>query len=104
MLNSTTAKQVLQHILAVACSEKPIDVSSYIREKGLAQVSNESEIELVVQGVLDKSPNQLAEFRSGKVKVRGFFFGEVMKALKGKGNPEIINKILDAKLSSPECL
>lgn len=101
LLNSTTAKQVLIDLLS-AKTGSSIDVNAYIQEKGLVQNSNEDEIAAIVQSVIDSKPAQLAEFRSGKVKVRGFFFGEVMKALKGKGNPEIINKILDQKLASPE--
>lgn len=100
-LNSTTAKQVLMDILAMPADSAEIDVDSYIKEKGLIQVSDLSEIAAIVQSVLDSKPSQLAEYRSGKVKLRGFFFGEVMKTLKGKGNPDIINKILDEKLGPP---
>ena len=98
-LNSTTAKQVLLDLLAMEKGSEPVDVGAYVQSKGLIQVSDEGQIAQTVQSVLDSKPDQLAEYRAGKVKVRGFFFGEVMKALKGKGNPEIINKILDEKLS-----
>ncbi|MBX9570163.1 MAG: Asp-tRNA(Asn)/Glu-tRNA(Gln) amidotransferase subunit GatB [Candidatus Obscuribacterales bacterium] len=100
-LNSTTAKQVLLDLLAMDRGSQVVDVKDYIQKKGLIQVSDETQIASIVQTVLDSKPDQLAEFRAGKVKVRGFFFGEVMKSLKGKGNPEIINKILDEKLAGP---
>lgn len=100
-LNSTTAKQVLLDLLAMDKNSQAVDVNEYVQKKGLIQVSDGNQIATIVQTVLDSKPDQLAEFRSGKVKVRGFFFGEVMKALKGKGNPEIINKILDEKLAAP---
>lgn len=93
-LNSTSAKTVLLELLQTVSS-----VSSVIEQKGLVQVSDEKELESIVAKVLEANPSQLAEYRSGKTKVRQFFFGETMKALKGKGNPAIINKILDEKLS-----
>jgi aspartyl-tRNA(Asn)/glutamyl-tRNA(Gln) amidotransferase subunit B len=93
-LNSTSAKTVLAELLQKASS-----VASIIEQKGLVQVSDEKELETIVAKVLEANPTQLEEFRSGKTKVRQFFFGETMKALKGKGNPAIINKILDEKLS-----
>lgn len=99
VLNSTTAKQVLLDLLAMDKATGPVEVSQYVQKKGLSQVSDENQISSIVQAVLDGKPEQLAEYRAGKVKVRGFFFGEVMKALKGKGNPEIINKILDEKIA-----
>lgn len=94
-LNSTTGKQVLQELLQTSGS-----VAQIIESKGLAQVSDEKELAQIISAVIASNPSQLAEFRSGKVKVRQFFFGEAMKVLKGKGNPQIINKILDEKLSA----
>jgi aspartyl-tRNA(Asn)/glutamyl-tRNA(Gln) amidotransferase subunit B len=52
-----------------------------------------------VEAVLNANPSQVEEFRSGKTKVRQFFFGEVMKATKGKANPGVINKVLDDLLA-----
>jgi aspartyl-tRNA(Asn)/glutamyl-tRNA(Gln) amidotransferase subunit B len=77
------------------------DVSKLIESKGLAQVSDEGPIKAMVQAVLDKSPSQIAEYASGKTKVRQYFFGEVMKAAKGKANPQVINKLLDEMLPTP---
>ena len=93
-LNSTTGKQVLLELLQSGGS-----VGQIIESKGLAQVSDEKELEQIIARVIADNPSQLAEFRGGKVKVRQFFFGEAMKVLKGKGNPQIINKILDEKLT-----
>lgn len=93
-LNSNSAKQVLLSLL-----ENGGDVASIIQSKGLAQISDTSEIEKAVMKALTDNPGQLAEYRGGKTKVRQFFFGEVMKALKGKANPQLINKILDEKLA-----
>lgn len=92
-IGSTTAKQLLPELL-----KEGGDVNKIIQEKGLAQVSDEGGLKTVVEGILTKFPVQLAEFRSGKEKVRQFFFGETMKATKGKGNPQVINKLLDELL------
>lgn len=94
-LNSNSAKQVLVELL-----QKQSTVGEVIQSKGLVQISDEGELEKVIAGVLESNPSQLAEYRAGKTKVRQFFFGEAMKALKGKGNPAVINKILDEKLAA----
>jgi aspartyl-tRNA(Asn)/glutamyl-tRNA(Gln) amidotransferase subunit B len=93
-VNSTTAKQLLIEVL-----ENGGDVQEIIQSKGLAQISDESGIKDTVAKILADNPGQLADFRSGKTKLRQFFFGEVMKATKGKANPQIINKLLDEMLS-----
>lgn len=94
-LNSTSAKLVLTELLKEAGT-----VAKVIESKGLVQVSDEGELKAVLEQVLIDNPAQLAEFRGGKVKVRQFFFGESMKRLKGKGNPAVINKLLDELLAA----
>ncbi|HEY9784009.1 MAG TPA: Asp-tRNA(Asn)/Glu-tRNA(Gln) amidotransferase subunit GatB [Candidatus Obscuribacterales bacterium] len=93
VIGSTTAKQVLIELLASAG-----DVETIIKDKGLAQISDEAGLKELVEKVLADSPSQLEDFRKGKTKVRQYFFGEVMKATRGKGNPQIINKLLDELL------
>jgi aspartyl-tRNA(Asn)/glutamyl-tRNA(Gln) amidotransferase subunit B len=56
----------------------------------------------MVEEVLARSTQQLADYKSGKVKLRQYFFGEVMKAAKGKANPAVINKLLDELLPEPQ--
>ncbi len=96
-LGSTNAKKLLAELLATAG-----DVEATIDKLGLAQLSDESELKRVVDEVLKRSPQQVEQYRSGKTKVRQFFFGEVMKDTKGKANPEITNKLLDQLLPAPE--
>ncbi len=71
-----------------------------VKEKGLLQVSDEGEIEKVIQDVLDANQNEVADYRSGKEKLFGFFVGQAMKATKGKANPKLVNDILRRKLES----
>ncbi len=65
-----------------------------IEEKGLKQVSDESELTMICSETLKNHPQQLEEFRSGKDKVFYFFVGQVMKQTKGKANPKIVNQVL----------
>lgn len=92
-LGSTTAKQVLIDLLAQGGNVRKV-----IAEKGLAQISDESGLRDIVSQTIQNFPEQHKEFRDGKTKVRQFFFGEMMKATKGKANPQVINKLLDELL------
>ena len=71
-----------------------------IEERGLKQVTDSSEIESLVDKILEDNPNQLSQFRSGKEKLFGFFVGQVMKASGGKANPSQVNEILKSKLNN----
>ncbi len=70
-----------------------------IDEQGLVQVSDVGEIESAISEVINANPQQLAQYRSGKESLFGFFVGQVMKASKGKANPKIVNELLRAKLN-----
>lgn len=69
-----------------------------VKEKGLAQISDESAIIKHVEEVIEANPQQCEQYRSGKDKVIGFFVGQVMKATKGQANPAMVNKLLKEKL------
>ncbi|MBI4682606.1 MAG: Asp-tRNA(Asn)/Glu-tRNA(Gln) amidotransferase subunit GatB [Nitrospirae bacterium] len=74
------------------------DAGVIVKEKGLVQVSDESEIEKAVDDVLANSPNEVERFKAGDAKLMGFFVGQIMKATKGKANPKIVNELLRKKL------
>ena len=76
------------------------DPDAIIEERGLKQVTDSSEIESLVDKILEDNPNQLSQFRSGKEKLFGFFVGQVMKASGGKANPSQVNEILKSKLNN----
>ena len=76
------------------------DPDAIIEERGLKQVTDSSEIEPLVDKILEDNPNQLSQFRSGKEKLFGFFVGQVMKASGGKANPSQVNEILKSKLNN----
>jgi aspartyl-tRNA(Asn)/glutamyl-tRNA(Gln) amidotransferase subunit B len=74
------------------------DAEVIVKEKGLVQISEESEIEKLVDEVIAKHPNEVERFRGGEEKLLGFLVGQVMKASKGKANPQTLNELLKKKL------
>jgi aspartyl-tRNA(Asn)/glutamyl-tRNA(Gln) amidotransferase subunit B len=70
-----------------------------ISVKGLKQITDTAAIERTIDEVLAGNPGQLADYRSGKDKLFGFFVGQVMKATGGKANPAQLNELLKKKLS-----
>ena len=77
---------------------KPAQV--IIEEQGLVQVSDTAEIDQLIDGVIAANPDQVANYRSGKEALIGFFVGQVIKASKGKANPKVVNERLRAKLNA----
>jgi aspartyl-tRNA(Asn)/glutamyl-tRNA(Gln) amidotransferase subunit B len=75
------------------------DADVVIEAKGLRQITDTGAIERAIEEVMAKHPGQLAEYRSGKDKLFGFFVGQVMKATGGKANPAQLNELLKKKLA-----
>ena len=75
------------------------DADAIIEARGLKQITDAPMIERAIDEVMVKNPGQLAEYRSGKDKLFGFFVGQVMKATQGKANPAQLNELLKRKLS-----
>ena len=74
------------------------DVDTIIEEEGLKQVTDDKEIESLIDEVIQNNPEQLKQYQSGKDRLFGFFVGQVMKVSKGKANPQQVNDILKVKL------
>ncbi|MEJ0087155.1 MAG: Asp-tRNA(Asn)/Glu-tRNA(Gln) amidotransferase subunit GatB [Pseudomonadota bacterium] len=75
------------------------DADAIIESKGLKQITDTGAIEKAIDDVMAKNPGQLADYRSGKDKLFGFFVGQVMKATAGKANPAQLNDLLKKKLA-----
>ena len=75
------------------------DADAVIEARGLKQITDTGAIEQAIDEVMAKNPKQLAEYRSGKDKLFGFFVGQVMKATQGKANPAQLNELLKRKLA-----
>lgn len=71
-----------------------------VEAKGLLQISDESAIASLADEVIANNPQSVEDFRNGKERAIGFLVGQIMKATKGKANPEVVNKILREKLNS----
>lgn len=93
-LNNTMLKSAFEGI-----AESGKSLTEIINEKGLEQVSDTSELEKIIDEILIQNPDNIAEYRAGKEKLFAFFMGQSMRALKGKGNPDLIKEILLKKLS-----
>jgi aspartyl-tRNA(Asn)/glutamyl-tRNA(Gln) amidotransferase subunit B len=88
-ISGKIAKEVLE-----AMWESGLGADEIIDAKGLRQITDSGAIERVVAEVMEANPRQLADFRSGKDKLFGFFVGQVMKATGGKANPAQVNELL----------
>ncbi len=93
-ISGKIAKEVFETMWAQGASADAV-----IEGKGLRQITDSSAIERVIDAVFAKNPGQLADYRSGKDKLFGFFVGQVMKATGGKANPAQLNELLKKKLS-----
>jgi len=93
-ISGKIAKEVFETMWADGSSADAV-----IEGKGLRQITDSSAIERVIDEVLARNPGQLAEYRSGKDKLFGFFVGQVMRATGGKANPAQLNELLKKKLS-----
>jgi len=69
-----------------------------IKEKNLVQISDPQAIHKIIEDVIAQNPQQVMDYRNGKVKLFGFFVGNIMKASNGQANPDLVNKILTEKL------
>lgn len=94
-ISGKIAKQVFEIMFEEGGSPRKI-----VEEKGLKQVTDNSAIEKVIDEILASNPEKVAEFRSGKDKLFGFFVGLAMKATQGKANPQALNEILKNKLQA----
>ena len=75
------------------------DADEIIEEKGLKQVTDEQAILDIIDKVFSLNPDKVEEYQSGKVKLMGWFIGQVMQASQGKANPAAVNKVLKEKLT-----
>ncbi len=92
-ISGKIAKDVLEEMFSSGKSAKEI-----VDQKGLKQVTDQGEIEKVIDLVISDNPKMVDDYLGGKDKLLGFFVGQAMKKTKGKANPKILNEILIKKL------
>ena len=92
-ISGKIAKDVFQFMI-----ETGKDPATIVEEKGLKQTTDTGAIERIVDEVLAANPEQVAEIKAGKDKLKGWLVGQIMKASQGKANPALANQILNKKL------
>lgn len=92
-ISLAAAKDVFAEM--VVSGAEPADV---VEQKGLLQVSDSGAIEKAVDEILEANADQVEKYRSGKTNVFGFFVGQVMRSMKGKANPAVVNDVLRQRL------
>lgn len=95
IISGNAGKKVLDHLLA----NNGGNVDDIIETLGLKQVSDTGALEALIDEILTANADKVAEYKSGKDKLFGFFVGQAMKASKGSANPNALNDILIAKLA-----
>ncbi len=92
-INATVAKSVFAEMVKTQKNPEVI-----VKEKGLEQVSDLSELETMVMEIINENPDEVALYRNGKVKLFSFFMGQIMKKTHGKADPKIVTPLLKLKL------
>lgn len=98
IVDKTISGKIAKTVFAemVKSGHKPSDI---VVELGLVQIQDEGIIQKVINKILENNPKQVEQYKAGKTQLFGFFVGQTMKALQGKGNPEIVNKLLQNSLA-----
>jgi aspartyl-tRNA(Asn)/glutamyl-tRNA(Gln) amidotransferase subunit B len=99
VISGRIAKEVWEANVAAAGEGIAFSPSKYVDEKGLRQVLDTGAIDAAVEAVLAANADKVAQYKGGQEKLFGFFVGQVMKAMAGKGNPGLVNDALKRKLS-----
>ncbi len=94
-ISGKIAKEVLEK--AFQGGKKPRRV---VEEEGLLQISDQSELESIVDRIISENPDTVESYRGGKSKALGHLVGQVMKETRGKANPQLVNELLVKKIDS----
>ena len=89
-ISSKQAKDILNELWA-----GKLDIDEIIRSKNIEQVSDTGILMKEAQKILEKHPKEVQDYKNGKDKLMGFFVGQIMKEMKGKANPKVLNEILN---------
>ncbi len=92
-ISGKIAKTVFDEMMTTSKDPKVI-----IQEKGLVQISDTGQLDAAIQKVIAANPGQTADYKAGKVKLLGFFVGQVMKETKGQANPAMLNDLVKKAL------
>ena len=93
-LSGTSAKEVFQEMFNTGKS-----ASQIVDQKGLTQISDSGEIDGIITQVLTGNAQAVAEFKAGKAQVLTFLLGQVMRASRGRANPQVVRELLQKRLA-----
>jgi aspartyl-tRNA(Asn)/glutamyl-tRNA(Gln) amidotransferase subunit B len=96
-INTATAKSVLEEMFNTGK-----DAAAIIKERGLSQISDTVELEKIVAEVINSNVQPVADYRAGKETALKFLVGQVMKASRGRANPQLVNEVLKRKLAGTQ--
>ncbi|MDO4554444.1 MAG: Asp-tRNA(Asn)/Glu-tRNA(Gln) amidotransferase subunit GatB [Lachnospiraceae bacterium] len=88
-INRKVAKDVFEKVFT-----DDIDPKQYVEEQGLKSVNDEGALRGIIEDIVAKNPQSVEDYRAGKKKAIGFLVGQTMKAMQGKADPAMVNKIL----------
>lgn len=88
-INNNTGKKVLKEVF-----DTGKDPQTIVKEQGLIQISDEGALKEIVSKILDENDQSIIDYKNGKDRAIGFLVGQIMKASKGKANPQMVNKML----------
>ena len=92
-INANAAKTVFEEMV-----ETNKDPEAIVKEKGLEQVSDQGELEAMVDEIIKENPEEAEAYRDGKTKLFSFFMGQIMKKTRGKADPKVVTPMLKSKL------
>lgn len=92
-ISSKIAKKVFAELV-----ENGTDPEEYVKDEGLAQISDEGQLTEIVVKVLEENEQSVKDYKDGKGRALGFLVGQVMKATKGQANPPMVNKLLKEEI------
>lgn len=95
IISSKQGKEVFAAVM-----QEDADPKAIVEDRGMQQVSDTDAIQEVVDAVLAENPDKVEQYKGGKTGLIGFFVGQCMKRMQGKGNPQMINELLASKLDS----
>lgn len=98
-ISVTASKEIFSQLLDGKTEEDQINIFKKA-EESLSQVSDNSEIELIVKKILEDNPKEVERYRIGEKKLAGFFIGKIMQESKGKANPKVVNELLIKNLEA----
>ena len=92
-INNSVAKDVFVKVF-----DEDVDPDKYIEENGLKQVNDEGALKATIEKVIADNPQSVEDYRNGKKQAIGYLVGQTMKAMQGKANPGMVNKLLQELL------